>query len=116
MFVVYLDAAHACEDVKGSSLADELEGRSFNAADLYLTAKGNVIWRTPYRPGARTGAARVYFLTNAAGQSVTMTINGEVRTPMFASEADANKNRAAFETSFSDKGARVSLSVQSCPS
>ena len=115
MFVLYIDAAHAAEEVKGSSLADELEGRPFNAAELYLNVKGNVIWRTPYRPGATTSAPQVYYLTNAAGESVMMTINGETRTPMFANEADADSKRAAFEKSFSEKGTPLTLSVQSVP-
>lgn len=40
-------------------------------------------------------AVQVCYIINSAGQSVTMTINGETRIPMFVKEADANKNRAA---------------------
>lgn len=115
MILVYLDAAHASEDVKNSAFADEMEGRPFNAADIYLSANGNVIWRAKYQPGETSTQPQLYFIVNAAREPVTLAINGKTRIPMFAERALAESRRAAFEQTFAGRGEAVSLTLQSQP-
>ncbi len=115
MLVVYLDAEYAAEDVRASSLADELEGRPFNAADVYFHANGNVIWRTRFMPGLSSSEAHLYFVATPEGAPAMTTIEGRSRIPMFVDEASAEAYRENVAPSFAESGLATSLVVRSAP-
>jgi len=99
--VAFIDAADAAAEMKTAGLSASSEGRLVNGAELVGLTEGEVVWRTS-KPNAdivntAPTVPPVFYITNAAGDSLTQTINGQEKVLFYLDAVAADAARVAVQ-------------------
>ena len=103
--VAFIDAADAAAEMKAAGLSTSSEGRLVNGAELVGLTDGEVVWRTSKSNADIVNTAPtvppVFYITNAAGESLTQTINGQEKVLFYLDAVAADEARVAIQNGLS---------------
>lgn len=115
VLVAFLDAEAAARSAVNSGLADKVEGRLFNAAELIAIAKGDIIWRTSVENASLVNGTQtrppVFYITGPDGNPLTQPIEGRARVVFYVDAVAADSARVAAQNKLSAAGQPTDLSV-----
>ena len=113
--VAFIDAADAAAEMKAAGLSTSSEGRLVNGAELVGLTDGEVIWRTSKSNADIVNTAPtvppVFYITNAAGESLTQMINGQEKVLFYLDAVAADEARVAIQNGLSAARKPATLSI-----
>lgn len=115
VLVAFVDAGAAARSAVASGLADKVEGRLINAAELIAIAKGDIIWRTSMENASLVNGTEtrppVFFITGPDGNPMMQPIEGKQRVVFYVDAVAADAARVAAQNKLSAAGQPTDLSV-----
>jgi len=113
--VAFLDAADAAREVTKAGMADKVEGRLFNAAELMAIAKGDILWRTSTENTVLVNGSETrppaFYITGPDDDPMTQPVDGKARVVFYVDAVAADSARVAAQNKLSAAGTPTDLSV-----
>jgi len=113
--VAFLDAADAAREVTKAGMADKVEGRLFNAAELMAIAKGDILWRTSTENAVLVNGSETrppaFYITGPDDDPMTQPVDGKARVVFYVDAVAADSARVAAQNKLSAAGTPTDLSV-----
>lgn len=113
--VAFLDAADAAREVTKAGMADKVEGRLFNAAELIAIAKGDILWRTSTENAVLVNGSETrppaFYITGPDDDPMTQPVDGKARVVFYVDAVAADSARVAAQNKLSAAGTPTDLSV-----
>ena len=112
--VAFLDAADAAREVTKAGMADKVEGRLFNAAELMAIAKGDILWRTSTENAVLVNGSETrppaFYITGPDDDPMTQPVDGKARVVFYVDAVAADSARVAAQNKLSAAGTPTDLS------
>ena len=98
--VAFLDAADAAREVTKAGMADKVEGRLFNAAELMAIAKGDILWRTSTENAVLVNGSETrppaFYITGPDDDPMTQPVDGKARVVFYVDAVAADSARVGL--------------------